>query len=256
MLFAVPTMYHRIAAEAAVNPAIATALGTARLLVSGSAPLAVADHRRIEEQTGQWIVERYGLTETLMSCAVRVHGPRRPGYVGPPLDNVELQLRDEQGDVIVARGAQHVGEIAVRGPNLFSGYLNNPQATANAMRDGWLLTGDIGIQEADGSVRIIGRKSTDLIKTGGYRVGAGEVEAALLEHPGVAEAAVQGEPDDDLGQRIAAWVVLEPGAAVAERELIDFVAGRLAGHKRPRRVVFVDSLPRNALGKVLKQQLP
>lgn len=255
MLFAVPTMYHRLGAAAATDPDLAQALARARLLVSGSAPLAVSDHRRIEELTGQAIVERYGLTESLMSCAVRSRGSRRPGYVGAPLDGVEVGLLDEAGAVITARGPGHLGEILVRGPGLFTGYLNDPAATAAAMRGDWLLTGDIGIQEADGFVRVLGRKNVDLVKTGGYRVGAGEVEAALMEHPAVAEAAVRGEPDADLGQRLVAWVVLEPGFSVDAGELIDQVAAAIGRHKRPRQVVFLPELPRNALGKVQKGRL-
>ena len=255
MLFAVPTMYHRLAAEAAADPALASALRGARLLVSGSAALAATDHELIRKMTGQQIVERYGLTETLMSCAVRCHGPRRPGSVGPPLEGVELRLLDDAGAVITARGADWPGEISVRGPSLFNGYLNNPAATRETMRDGWLLTGDVGVQEHDGSVRILGRKNLDMIKTGGFRVGAGEVEASLLEHPAVAEAAVLGEPDDDLGQAVVAWVVLEGGSTASAGELTDWVATNLAAHKRPRRVVFVERLPRNAMGKVVKKSL-
>jgi len=255
MLFAVPTMYHRLAAEAGTNPTLASSLRGARMLVSGSAALAATDHQVIRELTGQSIVERYGLTESLMSCAVRWDGPRRPGYVGPPLEGVELRLLDESGAVIPGRGAEWPGEISVRGASLFNGYLNNPEATRDALRDGWLQTGDIGIQELDGSVRILGRKNLDMIKTGGYRVGAGEVEASLLEHPAVAEVAVVGEPDDDLGQAIVAWVVLESAGNVGAAELTAWVATRLATHKRPRRVEFVEALPRNAMGKVLKTAL-
>jgi malonyl-CoA/methylmalonyl-CoA synthetase len=255
MLFAVPTMYHRLAAEAATDKALAGALRGARLLVSGSAPLAAADYRRIRDLTGQRIVERYGLTESLMCTAARADGPRQPGTVGPPLAGVEVRLLDEQGRAIPAGGAEDMGEIAVRGPALFEGYLNAPDATAAALRDGWLMTGDIGTRDPDGSIRLVGRRSTDLVKTGGYRVGAGEVEAALEDHPAVAEAAVLGEADEDLGQRIAAWVVLVPGAAASAGELAEHVSARLAPHKRPRRVYFVAALPRNALGKVLKRQL-
>ena len=147
-----------------------------------------------------------------------------------------------------------IGEVAVRGPNLFSGYLNRPDATSEALRDGWFFTGDIATRAPDGYWRIVGRRSTDLIKTGGYKVGAGEVEVALLEHPAVREVAVTGAPDDDLGERIVAWVVPE-GEAPAERELSDHVAAELAPHKRPREIRFLDALPRNAMGKVVKARL-
>ena len=142
----------------------------------------------------------------------------------------------------------------MRGPNLFAGYLNRPEATEEAMRDGWFFTGDLATVAEDGYWRIVGRRSTDLIKTGGYKVGAGEIEVALLEHPGVLEAAVTGEEDPDLGEKIIAWVVPD-GDAPAEKDLIDHVAGELAPHKRPREIRFLDELPRNAMGKVVKQRL-
>ena len=254
MLFGVPTMYHRLGREAEGDPSIADGLRAARLLVSGSAPLPAPEFSRIERLTGQRIVERYGLTETLMNTAVRADGVRRPGYVGLPLPGVEVRLVADDGSDLDARDDETIGEVAVRGPNLFSGYLDRPDATAEAMRDGWFFTGDLATRAADGYIRIVGRRSTDLIKTGGYKVGAGEIEVALLEHPGVLEAAVTGAPDPDLGERIVAWVVAD-GAAPPERELVDHVADRLAPHKRPREVRFVGELPRNAMGKVVKQRL-
>ena len=255
MLFGVPTMYHRLARAAAEDPAIADGLRAARLLVSGSAPLPAPEFRRIERLTGQQIVERYGLTETLMNTAVRADGVRRPGYVGVPVAGVSVRLVGDDGADIDGSDDETIGEVAVRGPNLFSGYLNRPDATAEAMRDGWFFTGDLATRAPDGYWRIVGRRSTDLIKTGGYKVGAGEVEVALLEHPGVLEAAVTGEPDADLGERIIAWVVAEGEPAPEARELIDHVAGELAPHKRPREIRFLDELPRNAMGKVVKQRL-
>ncbi len=142
----------------------------------------------------------------------------------------------------------------MRGPNLFLGYLNRPDATADAMRDGWFRTGDMAVREPDGYVRIVGRRATDLIKSGGYKIGAGEIENALLEHPNVAEAAVTGEPDDDLGERIVAWIV-PSGDRPSERELADHVARLLSPHKRPRVVRYLDALPRNEMGKVTKRAL-
>jgi malonyl-CoA/methylmalonyl-CoA synthetase len=251
MLFGVPTMYHRLAREGA---AIAGGLSRVRLLVSGSAPLPAPDFNRIEELTGQRIVERYGLTETLMNTAVRADGPRRPGYVGVPVPGVELRLVGDDGTDVEALDDETIGEVAVRGPNLFSGYLNRPEATAEALRGGWFHTGDLATRASDGYWRIVGRRSTDLIKTGGYKVGAGEIEVALLEHPGVREAVVTGEPDPDLGERIVAWIVADDPRP-AERELIDHVAAELAPHKRPRAVRFLGELPRNAMGKVVKQRL-
>jgi malonyl-CoA/methylmalonyl-CoA synthetase len=255
MLFGVPTMYHALAEAAEEDRAIAKALGGARLLVSGSAPLPVREFHRIERATGQQIVERYGLTETIMNCAVHADGERRPGYVGPPLPRVDLRLIDDEGNDIEARDDETIGEVTLRGPNLFLGYLNRPEATADVVRNGWFHTGDLATMAPDGYVRIVGRRATDLIKTGGFKVGAGEVEAALLEHPAVAEAAVTGEPDDRLGERIVAWLVLKPGAQAGAKEFEDHVAALLAPHKRPREVRFIDALPRNEMGKIKKNAL-
>jgi malonyl-CoA/methylmalonyl-CoA synthetase len=255
MLFGVPTMYHRLADAAESDRAVAEALKQGRLLVSGSAALSTTDHERIERASGQRVVERYGMTETLMNCAVRADGDRRPGTVGPPVDGVELRLVDEEGAVVDASDGETVGEIQVRGPNLFLGYLNRPDATDEAFSDGWFRTGDVAIREPDGYIRLIGRQSTDLIKSGGFKIGAGEIETALLEHPGVAEAAVTGAPDDDLGERVVAWIVARDDSKPSEQEIIDHVARLLTPHKRPREVRYLDELPRNDMGKVQKKRL-
>ncbi|WP_409466873.1 acyl-CoA synthetase [Amycolatopsis sp. GA6-003] len=252
MLFGVPTMYHRIAEAVATDEALADALKSARLLVSGSAALPVHDHQRITAATGQQVIERYGMTETLMNTSVRADGERKPGSVGVPLAGVDLRLVDETGTPVEEPDA--VGEIQVRGPNLFTEYLNRPDATAAALDGDWFRTGDMATRDPDGYVRIVGRKATDLIKSGGYKIGAGEIENALLEHPNVAEAAVTGEPDDDLGERIVAWVVPD-GARPTVEELADHVAKLLAPHKRPRVVRYLDALPRNDMGKVMKRAL-
>jgi malonyl-CoA/methylmalonyl-CoA synthetase len=245
-------MYHRLALDCAADPALANGIAAARLLVSGSAALPVTDHERITAATGRKVVERYGMTETLMNCGVRADGDRRPGTVGPPLPGIELRLVDDNGFPV--DDAETVGEIEVRGPNLFLGYLNRPEATAEALRDGWFRTGDVAVRDPDGYVRIVGRRATDLIKSGGYKIGAGEIENALLEHPGVAEVAVTGEPDEDLGERIVAWVV-PVGEPPEVDELVGHVARLLAPHKRPRVVHFRESLPRNEMGKIVKRAL-
>jgi fatty acid CoA ligase FadD36 len=181
------------------------------------------------------------MTETLITLAARADGPQRPGTVGQPIAGVEARLAGPDG------------ALEVRGATLFDGYLNQPDATRAAFTDdGWFRTGDSAELGADGAYRLLGRTKDDLIKSGGYRIGAGEVEAVLLGHPSVTEAAVIGEPDDDLGQRIVAYVV---GTDVHPRALIDHVAGELSVHKRPREVRVVDALPRNALGKVQKSRL-
>ncbi|MDT7844551.1 acyl-CoA synthetase [Streptomyces justiciae] len=257
MLFGVPTMYHRIAQALPDDPELAKALGRARLLVSGSAALPVHDHERIAAATGRRVIERYGMTETLMNTSVRADGEPRAGTVGVPLPGVELRLVEEDGAPITSYDGETVGEIQVRGTNLFTEYLNRPDATATAFTaDGWFRTGDMAVRDPDGYVRIVGRKATDLIKSGGYKIGAGEIENALLEHPGVREAAVTGEPDADLGERIVAWIVpTDPQSPPGADELADHVARRLAPHKRPRVVHYLDTLPRNDMGKIMKRAL-
>jgi malonyl-CoA/methylmalonyl-CoA synthetase len=255
MLFGVPTMYRRLADAAADSAELARALGGARLLVSGSAALPASEHARIEQLTGRGVVERYGMTETLMNTAIHADAAPAPGTVGPPLPGVDVRLVDDDGAVLPGADDETIGEIQVRGPNLFLEYLNRPDATAEAMRDGWFATGDMATRTAEGYIRIVGRRATDLIKSGGYKIGAGEIEGCLREHPAVEDAAVTGAADDDLGERVVAWVVVRDGASVSEPELIDHVAGLLAPHKRPRDVHFLDELPRNDLGKVQKARL-
>lgn len=251
LFFGVPTVWSRIAAD----EESARALRPARLLVSGSAPLPVPVFERLRALTGHAPIERYGMTETLITVSTRADGERRPGSVGLPLRGVRTRLVAEDGSPVPHDG-ETLGELQVSGPMLSDGYLGRPDADAESRTaDGWFRTGDVAVIAPDGFHRIVGRASVDLIKTGGFRVGAGEVEAALRDHPGVLDAAVVGVPDEDLGQAIVAYVVPAPAAALAGTELIAFVAERLNAHKRPRRVHLVPDLPRNALGKVLKKQL-
>jgi malonyl-CoA/methylmalonyl-CoA synthetase len=246
LVFGVPTQYHRLAAQLEDDPVAAAAVGRARLLVSGSAALTAADHARLRASTGLAVRERYGTTETLIITAARADAEPEPGAVGHPLPGTEVRLVPVDGD-------PELGAVEVRGPSLFDGYLGRPGPVLDA--DGWFATGDVGRLTPSGALALVGRRSTDLIKSGGYRIGAGEVENALLEHPGVAEAAVVGAPDDDLGERIVAHVV-PAGAPPTERELADHVAALLTPHKRPREVRFTSALPRNELGKVVKARLP
>jgi fatty acid CoA ligase FadD36 len=232
LYFGVPTVWSRVCADQDA----ARALAGARLLVSGSAALPPHVFAALEALTGHRTVERYGMTETLITISARHDGPRSPGAVGTPVAGVQTRLDDEGG-------------LHVRGTTLFDGYLNRPSPLD---ADGWFATGDVATVDPDGTHRIIGRAGTDLIKSGGYRIGAGEVENALLAHPAVREAAVVGAPHDDLGQEVVAYVVAD---GVAPQELIDFVAAGLSRHKRPRRVHLVEALPRNAMGKVQKGQL-
>jgi malonyl-CoA/methylmalonyl-CoA synthetase len=251
MVFGVPTQYHRLADQLESDPDSAKEIGRARLLVSGSAALTAVDHARLQRATGLAVRERYGLTETLILTAARAADEPEVGTVGRPLRGTQIRLGPLPGDP-----SDGLGAVEVCGPSLFTGYLNRPDATAAAhTADGWFATGDIGRWTDSGALAIVGRSATDLIKSGGYKIGAGEIENALLEHPAVAEAAVVGVPDADLGERIVAHVV-PAGDAPRERELIDHVAALLAPHKRPREVRFTDALPRNDMGKVQKSRLP
>jgi malonyl-CoA/methylmalonyl-CoA synthetase len=240
LFFGVPTMYARLAASPRAGE-----LGRLRLCVSGSAPLLPAVFERLAERAGQRVLERYGMTETIMNVSNPHDGERRPGTVGLPLPGVELRL---------AGGTD--GEVLLRGPNVFSGYWGNPEATAEAFDpDGWFRTGDLGSFDDRGYLRIEGR-SKELIITGGYNVHPREVEELLGEHPGVAEVAVVGAPSEEWGEQVAAFVVpADPSAPPGRDELLAFAAERLAGFKRPRVVHFVEALPRNALGKVMKHEL-
>ena len=237
MFFGVPTMYHRLARSSRVSE-----LARLRLCVSGSAPLPAELHRSLAERGGQRVLERYGMTETLMLVSNPYDGERRPGTVGFPLPGVEVRLSD--GDE---------GEIQVRGPNVFAGYWERSQATAKSFTDGWFRTGDLASVDPDGYLTILGR-SKDLIISGGLNVYPREVEEVLLSHPDVAEVAVVGTPSDEWGEVVTAFVVPAGDHRVAE-PLLALASEQLAPFKRPRIVHFVDSLPRNALGKVLKQEL-
>jgi malonyl-CoA/methylmalonyl-CoA synthetase len=240
LFFGVPTMYHRLCQSARVSE-----LGRLRLCVSGSAPLPADLHRRFEAVTGMSVLERYGMTETLMNASNPYDGERRPGTVGFPLPGVEIRLH---GD----------GEIMLRGPNVFAGYWERPAATAEAFVDPsdggqrWFRTGDLGAID-DGYLTIRGR-SKDLIISGGFNVYPSEVEDVVLTHPGVAEVAVTGTPSEEWGEVVTAWIVAD-GTAPSAEELSVYTAEQLAAFKRPRIVYVIDSLPRNALGKVVRSEL-
>jgi fatty acid CoA ligase FadD36 len=262
LFFGVPTVWSRVCAD----PAAARALSGARLLVSGSAGLPVAVADGLRDLTGLVPVERYGMTETLITIAAPAAGERRVGWVGRPVGSIESRLRplpDDDAPVTgpaadedLPRDGETVGELQIRGPSLFDGYLGLAEVTAASWTpDGWFRTGDAAVIDSTGWHRIVGRTSVDLIKSGGYRIGAGEIEAALLAHPAVAEAAVVGLPDVDLGQRIVAFVVRDGATPLEPAALTAFVAEQLSVHKRPREVRVVESLPRNAMGKVQKKLL-
>src|SRR5579862_2797593 len=242
LFFGVPTMYHRLAASARANE-----LARLRLCVSGSAPLPAELHQVLAERAGQQVLERYGMTETLMLVSNPYDGERRPGSVGLPLPGVEVRL---DGDGDEDRGE---GEIEVRGPNVFAGYWERPEATAESFTDDWFRTGDLGRLDPDGYLRILGR-SKELIISGGLNVYPREVEEVLLGHPDVAEVAVIGAPSEGWGEIVTAYVV-PAGKRRAAAPLAAHAAEQLAPFKRPKVIHFVDSLPRNALGKVVKHEL-
>jgi malonyl-CoA/methylmalonyl-CoA synthetase len=238
LFFGVPTMYARLAG----SPRVAE-LARLRLCVSGSAPLPASLHDELDAHAGVRVLERYGMTETIMNVSNPCDGERRAGTVGFPLPGVEVRLDDPSG------------EILLRGPNVFPGYWGRPDATREAFTDdGWFRSGDVGARDHDGYLRIVGR-AKELIISGGYNVYPREVEDVLLEHPLVAEVAVVGEPSDEWGETVVAVVVPPTGAAADEEALLEFAAEQLAPYKRPRRVRFVDALPRNALGKVVRAEL-
>ena len=233
MFFGVPTMYTRL-----VTAAGAERLAGLRLCVSGSAPMSAELHAQVLEQCGQVVLERYGMTETIMLVSNPFEGERRPGSVGLPLPGVELRLGD--GD-----------EIQVRGPNVFGGYLGVEAPDAFTI-DGWFRTGDVGALDPDGYVRIVGR-AKELIITGGYNVYPREVEDVLRAHPDVVDVAVVGTPSEEWGETVTAYV--EAGAGFDATSLLSWAAEQLAPYKRPRLVHRVDALPRNGMGKVVRTAL-
>jgi len=250
LFFGVPTMYGRLVAEAERRPLPAR---LPRLFVSGSAPLSAQLFARFEALFGQRILERYGMTETGMNLTNPHDGERRAGTVGGPFPGQEARIVEAHGRYPLPPAV--VGEIEVRGPHVFAGYLNRPDATAEAMTpDGWFKTGDLGWVSDDGYYTITGR-ARELIISGGYNIYPREIEDALTEHPAVAEVAVLGAPDADLGEQVVAFVVPQPGQAPTPEELIAWCRQRLASFKKPRHILFVESLPRNVLGKTQKHLL-
>ena len=235
MFFGVPTMYNRL-----VESPRAHELSQLRLCVSGSAPLAAELHQQIQEVSGQRVLERYGMTETAMLVSNPYEGERRPGSVGFPLPGVEVLLKGEPP------------EILVKGPNVFEGYWERPEANGQAFDGGWFRTGDIGALDADGYLSIVGR-AKELIISGGFNVYPREVEDVISQHEAIRECAVVGEPDDEWGETVVAFVVADRD--LTNDEIKNFVGERLSHYKRPRRTYRIGALPRNALGKVQKHRL-
>jgi malonyl-CoA/methylmalonyl-CoA synthetase len=246
LFMAVPTVYSKlIAAWEAASPArraeLSQACARLRLMVSGSAALPVSTLERWKEISGHTLLERYGMTEIGMALSNPLHGRRVPGSVGTTLPGVELRLED-------------AGGIEVRGPAVFAEYWNKPDATREAFRDGWFMTGDTAVVE-NGVYRILGRTNIDILKTGGHKVSALEIEEALRGHSAIAECSIVGVPDAEWGERVAAAVVLKDGHALDLQSLRTWARDLLAVHKLPSRLLVLEALPRNAMGKVMKPAL-
>lgn len=256
LFMAVPTIYTKlISAHGALSSERRAELSAVcrqmRLMVSGSAALPITVLEQWREISGHTLLERYGMTEIGMALSNPLHGERRPGFVGTPLPGVRVQLVDEAGRP-VAWGEP--GEIEVQGPAVFLEYWGKPEATRAAFRDGWFRTGDVAVVEG-GAYRILGRSSVDIIKTGGYKVSALEIEEVFREHPAVQECAVVGLPDPEWGERVALAVVAAGGTEPTLEELRRWAGDRLAPYKLPTRLLTVAELPRNAMGKVTKPEL-
>ena len=220
-----------------------------RLMISGSAALPVSVHQKWTELTGQILLERYGMTEIGMGISNPLHDKRRPGAVGQALPGVAVRLVTESGDVI--EGEDEPGEIQVRGPTVFTEYWNNPEATEQSFVDGWFRTGDMAVLEG-GYYRILGRLSVDIIKSGGYKLSALEIEDTLRQHPAIKECAVVGVADDTWGEAVAAAAVIRDGMGLDIVELRNWASERLSKYKIPKILKVVPDFPRNAMGKVMK----
>ncbi len=250
MMMGVPTFYSRLLADPDFNKALASDM---RVFISGSAPLSAQTHKDFQERTGHAILERYGMTETNMNTSNPYDGARRPGAVGFPLADVELQIADPATGAPLGEG--EVGSIEIRGPNVFRGYWHNAGKTKAAFRpDGFFITGDLGRVDEDGYLWIVGRDK-DLIITGGFNVYPAEVEAEIDAIDGVAESAVIGAPHADYGEGVIAIVVQRPTASLTPTSIGDALSNQLARFKLPKHIYFIKALPRNAMGKIQKNIL-
>jgi malonyl-CoA/methylmalonyl-CoA synthetase len=252
LMMGVPTFYTRLLALDAFNRDTSAHM---RLFISGSAPMTMETHREFEARTGQVILERYGMTETNMNTSNPYHGERIAGSVGLPLPGVELRITDTESNEARQLPDGEVGMIEIRGDNVFKGYWKMPEKTAEEIRsDGFFITGDLGMMDEKGYVHIVGRDK-DLIISGGFNVYPKEIEIAIDRLDEVIESAVIGLPHADFGEGVAAVVFAKAGGSIDEKLIIDALSGKLAKYKMPKRVVFVDQLPRNAMGKVQKNTL-
>jgi long-chain acyl-CoA synthetase len=247
IFLAVPAVYIRFLSQ----PDVEKNLQSIRYYFSAAATMPVEIARQWHERFGQYIYEGYGLTETSPFASYNHDVEYRYGSVGTALDGVEIKIVDEQGNTLPPG---ELGEIAIKGPNVMKGYFNRPEETAQAIRDGWFLSGDIGKLDQDGYVYLVDR-AKDMVNVSGFKVWPREVEEILSGHPAVVESAVIGIPDPIAGEAVKAFVVKKAGAQVTEQEIIDFCRARIANYKAPRSVEFIEALPRNPSGKVLKREL-
>jgi malonyl-CoA/methylmalonyl-CoA synthetase len=250
LLMGVPTFYTRLLADERLTAHLAKNM---RLFISGSAPLLADTHEEFTRRTGHYILERYGMTETNMITSNPYNGERRPGTVGKPLPDVEIQINDTQTGRENADG--EIGMIEVRGPNVFKGYWNMPDKTALELKEnGFFITGDLGKLSSDGYLSIVGREK-DLIISGGYNVYPKEIEDVLNELEKIDETAVFGISDNDFGERVVAAVVMAENESFDKSETEVFVNEKLARYKQPKEYFVLKSLPRNSMGKVQKNEL-
>lgn len=249
-MMGVPTFYTRLLGHPGLTRNVA---GSMRLFVSGSAPLLAETHAGFRDRTGHAILERYGMTETNMNTSNPYDGDRRAGTVGLPLDDVSLRIADP--DTGAALGPGEIGVIEVKGPNVFQGYWRMPEKTKAEFRpDGYFITGDLATVDDDGYVSIVGR-AKDLIISGGFNVYPKEIESEINKIPGVAESAVIGLPHADFGEGVTAVVVRQADHAIIDSDILAHLDGKVARFKQPKKVLFVDALPINAMGKVQKKAL-
>jgi malonyl-CoA/methylmalonyl-CoA synthetase len=223
-----------------------------RLNISGSAACPVKLFEQWQQLTGQVLLERYGMTEIGMGLSNPYDGERRAGHVGQPLPGVEAQLFDEDHNRVTEEGV--AGEIRIRGDNVFLEYWDNEKATVESFRDGWFCTGDVAVVE-DGYYRIMGRSSIDIIKSGGYKLSALEIEGVLLTHEDIAEVAVIGVEDETWGESVMAFIGLKDGTRLQYDDLKQWCNGKMSSYKIPKAIKIIDALPRNAMGKVTKPVL-
>jgi malonyl-CoA/methylmalonyl-CoA synthetase len=253
MLMGVPTIYHRLLNQwetMAEKPNT----GSVRVFISGSAPLSIKLFNRFQREVGRRMLERYGMTEAgLITTNPIAESERKPGSVGYPFDGIEVRIADESGKDVKAG---EIGEIYIRGSNVFKGYWRNPAKTKEAFHDTWLKSGDLGYQDPDDKMRIyIAGRHKEMIISGGYNVYPKEIENIIDQYDSVQESAVFGLPDEDFGEKVGAAVVLKKGCDLEANSLIDFCKQRLAGYKCPKIVFVRDEIPRNTMGKVQKQIL-